>query len=73
MYRIALILLSLMLAVACGDSKPDPKSSAGADEFEEGEEEGISIRQTYSPEKGTASISGVVPWILLRALTSVPA
>jgi len=63
-FRFALLLLLLTFAVACGGSdKPAPKKSGSSESAAVDEEEddgGSSVRQTYSPDKGTAAVSGVV-------------
>jgi plastocyanin len=66
MVRYLLLLLLIGFFVACGGSEDKAKSSsssssAGADEEEE-EEGGASLRQTYSADKGSATVSGTVKW-----------
>ncbi|MHC4410378.1 MAG: hypothetical protein ACYS0F_15420 [Planctomycetota bacterium] len=61
-----LLLLLIGLFVACGGSDEKANTSAsssgaGADEEEE-EEGGASLRQTYSADKGSATVSGTVKW-----------
>jgi len=63
-FRYFLMLLLLTFAVACGGSdKPAPKTSGGdsaaVDEDDE-DDTGISVRQTYSADKGTAGVKGTI-------------
>ena len=64
MFRFVLLLMLLSFAVACGGSdKPDSKTSGGgssAVEEDDEEDTGISVRQTYSADKGTAAVSGTI-------------
>jgi len=57
--RLALLMLMLAFAAACGGE--EPKSSAPAVEEEE-EEGGAGLREVYSPDKGSATLTGTVTW-----------
>jgi len=58
------LLMLLSFAVACGGSdKPASSTSGGGDSStveDDEEDDGASVRQTYSPDKGTAAVKGAV-------------
>ncbi|MHC4954811.1 MAG: carboxypeptidase regulatory-like domain-containing protein [Planctomycetota bacterium] len=61
MFRYILLLLLLSFAVACGGSDKPDSSGGGTDATaEDDDEEEVVGRKTYSPDKGTATVMGVV-------------
>ena len=66
MTRYLLILLLSLFAVACGGSEPAKTSggTGGGDTSaaEEEEDSGLTIRQEYSADKGSATVTGTVKW-----------
>jgi len=60
--RLFALMLILAFTTACGGSEEKPKTSPGAAAEEEEEAGGAGMREVYSPDKGSATVTGTVKW-----------